>query len=144
MITEGAVRLPLVVPAVLVAAVLGPACDEDTRTGPSALDMTGTWAGTSTYPNSPFQLSLTQTDGTLRGEYADGLDRSLAVTGTFAPPAFAIVVDFGDAKLNLNGTLVSPRAAQGNMFTSALGNRLYPFTMVRLSQTPAGTLPTCN
>lgn len=119
-------------PAVLVlmASVLVPACDESPAR-PSSLDLTGTWTGTSTYPNAPFQLVLTQTDGTLEGEYSDGLDRSLAVTGAYTRPAFAIVVDFGDAKLNLAGTLTSVRSAEGVMFTSALGNRDYPFTMSR-------------
>jgi hypothetical protein len=115
---------------VLIAVALAPACD-DNPTRPSALDLTGTWVGTSTYPNAPFQLVLTQTAGTLRGEYSDGLDRSLAVTGTYARPTMVIVVDFGDAKLNLNATLTSARSAQGVMFTSALGNREYPFTMTR-------------
>jgi hypothetical protein len=74
---------------------------------------------------------LAQTGGVLSGEYRDGLDRSLAVSGTYTPPTFALVVDFGDAKLNLTGTVISARAAEGTMFTSALGNRPYPFQMIR-------------
>jgi hypothetical protein len=93
--------------------------------------MAGRWTGTSTYPNSPFELVLTQIDGTLRGEYRDQLDRSLAVLGSFSRPSFELVVDFGDAKLNLVGTLLTPREAEGAMFTSALGNRQFPFTMSR-------------
>ena len=115
----------------VLMCIAAPACDDDSPTGPSADNLAGRWVGTSTYPNSPFLLELTQTDGTLRGDYRDQLDRSTAVTGTFTPPTFAIVVDFGDAKLNINGTVRSPRGADGNMFTSALGNRLYPFTMTR-------------
>jgi hypothetical protein len=115
---------------VVIAVALAPGCD-DGPTRPSAFDLTGTWGGTSTYPNAPFQLVLTQTAVTLRGEYIDGLDRSLAVTGTYARPTIVIVVDFGDAKLNLTGTLTSARSAEGVMFTSALGNRDYPFTMTR-------------
>jgi hypothetical protein len=107
------------------------ACDEQTPASPSETDLTGTWAGTSTYPNAPFQLSLTQADGTLRGQYRDGLDSSLSVTGTYSRPAMAIVVDFGDAKLNLNGNLVDARTVRGTMQTSALGNTPYPFTMTR-------------
>jgi hypothetical protein len=53
------------------------------------------------------------------------------VSGTYTPPTFALVVDFGDAKLNLTGTVISGRAAEGTMFTSALGNRPYPFQMIR-------------
>ncbi len=50
---------------------------------------------------------------------------------TFTSPAFAIVVDFGDAKLNLSGNVQNARTAQGVMFTSALGNRQFPLTMAR-------------
>lgn len=115
----------------LLVVVLAPACDDQNPAAPSSSDLTGRWTGTSTYPNAPFQLSLTQTGGTFRGEYRDGLDLSTAVTGTFTRPTFAIVVDFGDAKLNLTGTVVNAQTAQGVMFTSALGNREYPFTMTR-------------
>jgi hypothetical protein len=116
---------------IVVVALITLSCNDESPTAPSATDMTGAWSGASTYPNAPFELSLTQTSGTLRGQYRDALDRSLAVTGTFTPPTFAIVVDFGDAKLNLNGSVLGPRSAQGVMFTSALGNRQDPFTMTR-------------
>ena len=36
-----------------------------------------------------------------------------------------------DAKLNLNGSLLDARTAEGVMFTSALGNRQFPLTMTR-------------
>lgn len=117
--------------ALALACVLAPGCDGDSPTGPTTSDMTGTWTGTGTYPNMPFRLVLTQTGTTLRGEYSDQLDRSLAVGGTVTFPTFAIVIDFGDAKLNITGTVVTARQAEGSMFTSALGNRLYPFTMTR-------------
>jgi len=115
----------------LLVALLALACGHESPTRPSPADLTGAWAGASTYPNAPFRLSLNQDGGTLRGEYSDALDRSLAVTGTFMSPTFTIVVDFGDAKLNLQGTMLDARTAQGVMFTSALGNREYPFTMTR-------------
>lgn len=114
-----------------LACIVSPGCDGDTPTAPTATDLTGTWTGTGTYPNMPFELVLTQTGTTLRGTYKDQLDSSLAVGGTFTDPTFSIVIDFGDAKLNITGTVVSARTAQGQMFTSALGNRLYPFTMTR-------------
>lgn len=117
--------------ALALACVLTPGCDGDSPTGPTTSDMTGTWTGTGTYPNMPFRLVLTQTGTTLRGEYSDQLDRSLSVGGTVTFPTFAIVIDFGDAKLNITGTVVTARQAEGSMFTSALGNRLYPFTMTR-------------
>lgn len=117
--------------ALMLALATLTACDDDSPTAPTVDNMSGRWTGTSTYPNSPFQLTLTQTAGTLRGEYRDQLDRSIAVTGTFTNPAFAIVVDFGDAKLNLNGTVLTARSAEGAMFTSALGNQMFPFTMTR-------------
>lgn len=116
---------------VLVLLVLALACDHKSPTSPTVTDMTGTWTGTSTYPNSPFSLTLTQSGGTLRGQYSDAHDRTTLVTGTFTSPTFAIVVDFGDAKVNLNGSLLDARTAQGVMFTSALGNRQFPLTMTR-------------
>jgi hypothetical protein len=122
------------VPAVLVAAVLAAACNEDNPSAPGgtdATDLTGTWGGTSTYPNAPFELVLVQSGVTVRGQYGDRLDRSLSVTGTFLDPTVVIVVDFGDAKLNLDGGVVDARTVQGTMYTSALGNTRYPFTMRR-------------
>jgi hypothetical protein len=118
--------------AFLLLVLLVPAsgCD-DSPTQPSASDLTGTWNGTSTYPNAPFELKLTQTGTSLRGEYTDGLDHSTAVTGTLTSPSFAIVVDFGDAKLNITGAVQTARRAEGVMFTSALGNTMFPFTMTR-------------
>jgi hypothetical protein len=115
----------------LAAWVALPGCGRS-PTAPSRHDLTGTWNGTTTYPNSPFRLVLTQSGvGALRGEYTDQLDRSLSVTGTFTDPTFAIVVDFGDAKLNLEGRLLTVRLAEGTMYTSALGNQRFPFTMTR-------------
>lgn len=107
------------------------ACDESTPSSPSVANLGGTWTGTSSYPNAPFQMSLTQAGDSLRGEYADRLDRSLSLTGTYTRPAIAIVVDFGDAKLNFNGTVVDARTITGTMYTSALGNTPYSFTMTR-------------
>jgi hypothetical protein len=116
---------------VVVLLVLALACDDKSPTSPTVDDMTGTWSGTSTYPNSPFFLTLIQAGATLRGGYSDTHDRSNSVTGTITSQTFAIVVDFGDAKLNLNGSLLDARTAQGVMFTSALGNRQFPLTMTR-------------
>jgi hypothetical protein len=116
---------------IVLTALFALACHKGNPAGPGPADLTGTWTGISTYPNAPFQLTLNQDGGALRGQYSDGLDRSLSVIGTYTAPTFAIVVDFGDAKLNLNGTVLGARSAQGVMFTSALGNRQYPFTMTR-------------
>ena len=115
----------------VLVALLALACGHGSPTRPTPTDLTAVWAGTSTYPNAPFQLSLNQDGATLRGQYSDALDRSLAVTGTVISPTFTVVVDFGDAKLNLQGRMFDSRTAQGVMFTSALGNREYPFTMTR-------------
>ena len=114
-----------------LACIASPACDSDSPLAPSADNLAGTWAGTGSYPNMPFQLVLTQTGTVLRGNYRDQLDTSSSVDGTFTDPTFAIVIDFGDAKLNITGRVVTARTAEGQMFTSALGNRLYPFTMTR-------------
>jgi hypothetical protein len=117
---------------VVLGFLVLPACGgSDSPTAPSANDLTGRWTGTSTYPNAPFQVQLTQTGVTLRGQYADGLDRSIAVTGTFSDAQVHVVIDFGDAKLNLDGSIIDARTVQGTMYTSALGNKLFPFTMTR-------------
>jgi hypothetical protein len=120
-----------VVLALACVATLG--CDQDLPTAPTPTisDLTGTWTGIGTYPNAPFRFVLTQTGTTLRGEYSDGLDRSPSVAGTYTLPAFTVDVDFGDGHLHFAGTVVNARTATGNMWTSALGNRLYPFTMTR-------------
>jgi hypothetical protein len=115
----------------VVLLVLALGCDDHSPTSPTVADMTGMWTGVSTYPNAPFSLTLTQVGETLHGQYSDAHDRSTSVTGTFTSPTFAIVVDFGDAKLNVNGSLLDARTAQGVMFTSALGNRQFPLTMTR-------------
>ena len=115
----------------VLVALLALGCGHESPTRSSPTELTAVWAGASTYPNAPFQLSLNQDGATLRGQYSDALDRSLAVTGTVISPTFTIVVDFGDAKLNLQGRMLDARTVQGVMFTSALGNREYPFTMTR-------------
>lgn len=114
---------------IVLACFVLPGCDSPVA--PTTTNLSGTWTGTGTYPNMPFLLVLTQTGTTLRGSYRDQHDASLSVDGTFTDPTFAIVIDFGDAKLNITGTVVSARTVEGQMFTSALGNRLYPFTMTR-------------
>lgn len=114
----------------LLACLAAVSCD-DSPTEPGASNLTGLWTGTSTYPNSPFELQLTQTGATLRGQYRDQLDSSLSVVGTFTKPTFAVVIDFGDGKLNINGTVLTPRRAEGTMFTSALGNQMFPMSMTR-------------
>jgi hypothetical protein len=103
----------------------------DSPAAPTAADMTGTWSGMGTYPNSPFQLVLTQTGTALKGEYSDKLDRSTSVTGTYMEPTFLISVNFGDAGLTITGTLAAARSAQGAMFTPSLGNQMFSFTMTR-------------
>ena len=65
-------------PLAVVALVSMLSCDDGNGpTEPGAGDLTGAWTGTSTYPNAPFQLDLTQTDRTLRGQYRDRLDDTL-------------------------------------------------------------------
>lgn len=116
--------------ALAFACFAASACG-DSPAAPTAADMTGTWSGMGTYPNSPFQLVLTQTGTTLKGEYSDKLDRSTSVSGTYTAPAFIISVNFGDAGLTISGTLATARSAQGTMFTPSLGNQMFSFTMTR-------------
>ncbi len=99
--------------------------------GPSATDLSGAWTGAGTYPNAPFQLTLTQTGSTLRGSYSDRHDASQSVTGTLANGMMTLAVDFGDAQVHLEGAVETPRLVRGTMRTSALGNTPYAFTMTR-------------
>jgi hypothetical protein len=116
---------------VLLAVLGAPACEGRNPARPAAADMTGTWNGTSTYPNSPFRFALAQNGATITGDYRDQLDSSLGVTGTVTGLTFRVVVDFGDAKLNFNGTVNGEDTAEGIMYTSALSNRPFPFAMTR-------------
>ena len=116
--------------ALALACVATSTCG-DSPVAPTAADMTGTWSGMSTYPNSPFQLVLTQTGTALKGEYSDKLDRSTSVTGSYTERAFVISVNFGDAGLTISGSLAAARSAQGTMFTPSLGNQMFSFTMTR-------------
>jgi len=124
------VKAPPLAAAALLWVFL-PACDSRSPAGPTAEDLTGTWSGTSTYPNAPFELVMTQRGSRLSGRYLDRHDTSLAVDGSLTGAAVVLVVDFGDAKLNLEGTVLGARSVEGTMSTSALGNRRYPFTMTR-------------
>lgn len=114
-----------------LSCIVASACPGDSPSAPTTSDMTGTWSGTGTYPNAPFQLVLTQTGTALKGEYSDRLDRSTSVTGTYTNPGFSISVNFGDAGLTINGTLATARSAQGTMFTPSLGNQMFPFNLAR-------------
>ena len=111
------------------AAVACLSCNNST--GPSATDLTGAWSGTGTYPNAPFQLTLTQTGSTLRGSYSDRHDSSNSVNGSLSGSAMTASINFGDAQLHFEGTVEDPQRVRGTMRTSALGNTPYPFTMTR-------------
>jgi polyisoprenoid-binding protein YceI len=111
------------------AAAVAIACHSSTS--PSASDLSGTWTGTGSYPNAPFELKLVQTGSSLRGSYSDRHDSSNSVDGTLAGDVMTASIDFGDAKLHFEGTVEDARRVRGTMRTSALGNTPYPFTMTR-------------
>jgi hypothetical protein len=118
--------------AFTTAAIALAACNTQTSSSnPSALDLTGTWSGTGSYPNAPFELRLTQSGSSLRGSYSDRHDTSSSVTGSRDGSAITVSIDFGDAKLNVEGTIDDGRHVRGTMRTSALGNTPYPFAMTR-------------
>ena len=116
--------------AFAIAVMASAACDTQVA-GPTAVDLTGTWTGTGSYPNAPFELRLIQTGNTLRGSYSDRLDTTTLVTGSRDAGAIMLSIDFGDAKLNVEGTIDDGRHVRGTMRTSALGNTPYPFAMTR-------------
>jgi hypothetical protein len=115
----------------LAATFLAAATCGGSPAGPSAADVTGAWAGTGSYPNAPFQLTLTQTGTAVRGSYADRHDASQSVSGTLSCAVLTLAVDFGDAQVHVEGTVETARLVRGTMRTSALGNTPFPFTMVR-------------
>jgi hypothetical protein len=124
-------RRPATLALLAMATLFGALACGGSSTRPSRLDLTGTWNGTGSYPNAPFELILTQTDGTLRGSYSDQHDTSVSVNGTVNQSSITIAVDFGDAQLHFDGTVETVRRVTGTMRTSALGNTPFPFTMTR-------------
>jgi hypothetical protein len=54
-----------------------------TPTSPTVTDVSGTWSGTSSYPNAPFQLTLSQSGSSLTGRYSDTSETDIPVTGFF-------------------------------------------------------------
>jgi hypothetical protein len=97
----------------------------------SETNLTGTWTGTGSYPNAPFELTLIQTGNNLRGSYRDRHDTSVSVGGTLSGDFMRVNVNFGDAGLLIEGTVEDAHEIRGTMRTSALGNRPFDFTMRR-------------
>jgi len=100
-----------------------------TPDSPTTSDLSGTWSGSGTYPNSPFTLFLEQSGGSLVGYYKDQHDAGSV--SRFTATTFVLRVDFGDAGLFLECEIDDARRIHGVMRTSALGNVPYPFAMTR-------------
>ena len=103
-------------------------------TSPTVTDISGTWSGTSNYPNAPFQLTLTQRGSSLTGRYSDSSETDTPVTGIFGTvigEAF-MSVHSGDGRLLIDGTVIRDKSIQGLMSSTGLpqGSK-YQFTMTR-------------
>ena len=119
--------------AVAVSLVAIPGCDDNCG-GPTApcvaVNLGGTWSGTSTYINAPFTMTLTQSGTTVNGQYRDQLDQG-SVSGTVTGVSVVFDVNFGDTGIRLTGTIAERNRITGEIFVAALGGRRFPFEMRR-------------
>lgn len=103
-----------------------------TPANPTTTDLTGTWSGTGTYPNAPFRLIIVQQETTLSALYQDQHDQGRARSGAaLSGNTMTLVIDFGDAGLEIVGTIDAPREMHGTMRTPSLGNFPHRFSATR-------------
>jgi len=100
-------------------------------TSPTVTDVSGTWSGTSSYPNAPFQLTLSQSGSSLTGRYSDTSETDIPVTGFFGTVIGEqfISVHSGDGRLFIDGTVVREKSIQGLITLPQAAK--YQFTMTR-------------
>jgi hypothetical protein len=108
-------------------------------TSPTLPDISGTWSGTSSYPNAPFQLILTQNGASLTGRYTDSSETDTAVTGLYLEPipggTASMSVHSGDGRLIIDGAVRRQNpltTIEGNMTLSQNKvSQSYPVTLTR-------------
>ncbi|MGE5602043.1 MAG: hypothetical protein ACM30E_03270 [Nitrososphaerales archaeon] len=130
----------------VLAFAAGACGDNRTPAVTPVTDVSGTWvSSTSTYPNAPFQLVLTQTGQELSGSYSDRVDVSTSLSGGYLRigPGGSMNMQINLAngeKLHLHGTVFGPNTIKGDMevlvFQEVLGvlqsgGTLYSYTMTR-------------
>ncbi len=129
------------VSACLALSFVAAACGSTakTPTAPTLPDLSGTWSGTSSYPNAPFQLMLIQNGASLSGRYSDSSETDTAVTGLYLEPipggTASMSVHSGDGRLIIDGSVrrQSPiRTIEGNITLSQnTVSQSYPVTLTR-------------
>lgn len=98
--------------------------------GPSAVDLSGVWFGTSDYINAPFTMNITHRGSGFGGTYRDQKDFG-GVAGQVTGSDVVIDVNFGDGGFRMNGTIASANRIRGTMFVPLLGGRTFTFEMTR-------------
>jgi hypothetical protein len=98
--------------------------------GPTAIDLTGVWSGTSDYINAPFTMNLTHQANSFGGTYRDQKDFG-GVAGQVTDTQVVIDVNFGDGGFRMNGTIESANRIRGTLFVPLLGGRIFTFDMTR-------------
>jgi hypothetical protein len=86
-----------------------------TPTAPTVINLSGTWSGTSAYPNAPFQLTLTHSGSSLTGRYSDAFETDTAVAGVYInePGIVSMSVHSADLRLFIDGTVIREKSIQG-------------------------------
>ena len=116
-----------------LSVVSGGGCGSaKTPTSPTVTDVSGTWSGTSTYPNAPFQLILTQSGSSLTGRYSDSSETDTAVTGIYGTVGGSVFISLhsGDGRLFIDGTVIRERSIEG-LLGLPQSAKSYQFTMTR-------------
>jgi len=107
-----------------------------TPTAPTVINLSGTWSGTSAYPNAPFQLTLNHSGSSLTGRYSDAFETDTAVAGLFInePGIVNMSVHSADLRLFIDGTVIGEKSVQGLISLPQPGVThppQYQFTMTR-------------
>jgi hypothetical protein len=107
-----------------------PSSELTINVGPTAIDLTGVWSGTSDYINAPFTMNITQRGSGFGGTYRDQKDVG-GVAGQVMDSQVVIDVNFGDGGFRMHGTIESHNRIRGTMFVPLLGSRTFTFEMTR-------------
>lgn len=118
---------------IVIALAAVPGCESEcspTEPCQGAINLAGSWSGSSTYINAPFTMSLQQSGTTVTGHYQDRKDAG-SVSGSEVGPAITLDVNFGDTGIRLTGSVASNDRVSGEILVPVLGGQRFPFEMVR-------------
>jgi hypothetical protein len=97
--------------------------------GPTVVDLTGIWSGTSDYINAPFTFNIRQRGNIVSGTYQDQKDFG-GVAGDVTGDHVLLDVNFGDTGIRFEGTIESANRIRGTIRVPVLG-RTFTFEMTR-------------